>query len=100
MTFRYSRGADPENSAYWVDGQLAFSPTSRWRLNYSRHYDLKEQEVASQEYAIHRDLHCWEAQFVRRYYEGEWQHYFRINVKALPEIQAESGEKYLHRTVR
>jgi len=100
VTFRYSRGADPDDATYWFDGSVDFSPTPRWRLNYRVHYDLREQEVASQEWAVHRDLHCWEAQFVRRYYDGEWQYYFRINVKALPEIQAESGRTYLQRSVR
>jgi len=100
MTFRYSRGASSANQSYWVDGSLAFSPTSKWRFNYSVHYDLEQQEVASQEYTIYRDLHCWEAQFTRRYYNEEWQYYFRINVKALEELQAETGERYLSRGIR
>ncbi len=100
LTYRYSRGADPNLSTYWLDGDVALSLTPNWRINYSLHYDIKEQQVASQEYTIHRDLHCWEAQFTRRYYDGEWEYYFRINVKALPEIQAESGGKHLRRSVR
>lgn len=100
LAFRYSRGADPDNASYWVDGGVAFSPSRHWRLNYAVHYDLKESEVASQEYTIYRDLHCWEAQLTRRYYDGEWQYYFRISVKALPEIQAESGRKFLSRSIR
>mgnify|MGYP001815026780 CR=1 FL=1 len=87
LDFRYSRGADSDNASYWADARLAFSPARHWRINYAVHYDIKEAEVASQEYTIYRDLHCWEAQLTRRYYEGEWQYYFRINVKALPEIQ-------------
>ncbi len=59
-----------------------------------------EAEIASQEYAIYRDMHCWEARFVGRYYDDEWQYYFRINVKALPEIQGESGVKSLSRSIR
>ncbi|MCK4680495.1 hypothetical protein KAT82_05180 [bacterium] len=100
LTFRYSRGADPANASYWVDGGLAFSPSKRWRLNYSLHYDLDEGEVASQEYTIYRDLHCWEARFTQRYFEGEWQYYFRINVKMLPEIKAEAGKRFIQRSVR
>ncbi len=99
-TFRYSRGEDPGDATYWLDGSLALSLTANWRVNYSLHYDLSEGEVASQEYAIYRDMHCWEARFVGRYYDDEWQYYFRINVKALPEIQAESGTKSVSRSVR
>ncbi len=99
-TFRYSRGEDPGEARYWLDGRLAFSLTDNWRVNYSLHYDLSEQEVASQEYALYRDMHCWEARFVGRYYDEEWQYYFRINIKALPEIQAESGAKSLSRSIQ
>jgi lipopolysaccharide assembly outer membrane protein LptD (OstA) len=100
VTFRYARGANRDDETYWADGTAALSLTAGWRINWSVHYDLKEKEVASQEYVIHRDLHCWEAEFVRRYYAGEWEYYFRINVKALPDIQLEAGSKSLYRTVR
>ena len=100
LTFRYSRGSQPSNSTYWLDGSVALSLTPNWRVNYSVHYDIKEGEVASQEYTIYRDLHCWEAQFTRRYYDDEWQYYFRVNVKSLPEIQAEQGAKHLRGGVR
>jgi len=53
----------------------ALSLTTKWRVNWSAHYDLEAQEIASQEYVIHRDLHCWEAQLVGRYYAEEWQYY-------------------------
>ncbi len=100
VTFRYSRGANSETASYWTEGSFAFSLTDNWRLNYGIHYDLAEQEVSSQEYTIYRDMHCWEAQFTSRYYEGEWQMYFQINVKELPEIQFERGERFLRRSVR
>lgn len=100
VTFRYARGADPDDATYWADGTAALSLARGWRINWSFHYDIREREVASQEYVIHRDLHCWEAEFVRRYYAGEWEYYFRINVKALPDIQLETGSKSLYRTVR
>ncbi|MBM3306794.1 MAG: hypothetical protein FJY74_00480 [Candidatus Eisenbacteria bacterium] len=99
LAFRYSRGAAPGNETYWADATVALSPTAKWRVNWTVHYDLREREVASQEYVIHRDLHCWEAQFVRRYYAGEWQYYFRINIKALPDVQLETGRKTIYRRV-
>ncbi len=99
-TFRYSRGSDPRNATYWVDLKLALSLTANWRVNYKIHYDLSGEEVASQEYAVYRDMHCWEARFVSRYYNDEWEYYFRISIKALPEIQGEAGSKHLNRTIR
>ncbi len=99
-TFRYSRGSDPTDATYWLDLNLAFSLTANWRVNYKIHYDLSGSEVASQEYAVYRDMHCWEARFVSRYYNDEWESYFRISIKALPEIQGEAGSKHLNRTIR
>ncbi len=99
LTFRYSRGSDPGNANYWTEGAVAFSLTRKWRVNYGIQYDLDDQEIASQEFTVYRDLHCWEAQFTGRYFEEEWRYYFRINVKALPEIQYERGDRYLQRRV-
>ncbi len=99
-TFRYSRGSDPSDATYWIDLKLALSLTAHWRVNYKIHYDLSGEEVASQEYAVYRDLHCWEARFVSRYYNEEWEYYFRISIKALPEIQGEAGSRHLDRTIR
>jgi len=100
VSFRYARGADSDDATYWVDGRLALSLTTKWRVNWSAHYDLEAQEIASQEYVIHRDLHCWEAQLVGRYYAEEWQYYLRINVKALPDIQVDRGVRSLNREVQ
>ncbi len=100
VTFRYSRGSDPGNVNYWTEGAVAFSLTRKWRVNYGIQYDLDDREIASQEFTIFRDLHCWEAQFTGRYFEEEWRYYFRINVKALPEIQYERGDRYLQRRVK
>lgn len=100
LTFRHSRGATSEDVSSWGDARVALSLTPHWRINWSIHYDIQAAQVASQEYTIYRDLHCWEAQFTRRYYDGEWQYYFRIDIKAVPEIQAEAGQKYIGREVR
>jgi lipopolysaccharide export system protein LptA len=98
--FRYTRGRDPSSASYWADLGVNLSLTKGWRLNYSVNVDLKEEEITSQEYVLYRDLHCWEAQLVRRFARGTWEYYFRINIKALPEIQAERGEKWLQRSPR
>jgi lipopolysaccharide assembly outer membrane protein LptD (OstA) len=97
---RYTRGRDPSSASYWADAAVNFSLTKGWRINYSVNVDLKETEITSQQYMLYRDLHCWEAQLVRRFARGTWEYYFRINIKALPEIQAERGEKWLQRSPR
>jgi hypothetical protein len=95
--FRYTKAFDGGDDSYWLDFQAGLNLTTNWRLEYSGRFDLSGEETAYQEYSIYRDLHCWEASFVRRYSGGEWQYYFRINIKAHPEIYTERGLRALSR---
>ena len=54
-------------------------------------YDIVKQEMADQTIEIYRNLHCWEGRITwipSGFREG---FYFRINIKALPEIKLEKG---------
>jgi hypothetical protein len=62
-----------------------------WRIEYGAHYDLKNREVVSQNFSLYRDLHCWEAVFLRRFSGQRWEYYFKINIKAHKEIYIERG---------
>ncbi|MFH1314125.1 MAG: putative LPS assembly protein LptD [Candidatus Eisenbacteria bacterium] len=95
--FRYTKAYNGGDDNYWLDFQAGFSFTTNWRVEYSGRFDLSGKETVHQEYSIYRDLHCWEARFVRRYSAGEWQYYFRINIKAHPEIYTERGLRTLYR---
>jgi hypothetical protein len=66
-------------------------------VEYGGRFDLSGRQTVYQEYSIYRDLHCWEAQFVRRYSDDGWEYYVRINIKAHPEIYAERGLRALYR---
>lgn len=94
---RYSKDYKGGQDKYWLDLTMGFSLTTNLRVEYSGRFDLSNRETAYQEYSIYRDLHCWEAQFVRRYSGGSWQYYFRINIKAHPEIYTERGLRALYR---
>jgi hypothetical protein len=49
-----------------------------------------------QEYSITRDLHCWRAQFVRRFSATEAaEYYFRISIVQMPELYVERGSRGL-----
>lgn len=95
--FRYTKTFDGGDDSYWLDFQTGFSFTTNWRVEYSGRFDLSGKETTYQEYSIYRDLHCWEARFVRRYSAGYWQYYFRINIKVHPEIYTERGLRALYR---
>jgi hypothetical protein len=95
--FRYTKAFDHGDDSYWLDFSTGFNLTTKWRLEYSGRFDLSGEETVYQEYSIYRDLHCWEARFVRRYSADQWQYYFRINIKAHPEIYTERGLRSLYR---
>jgi len=95
--FRYTRAYDSGRDSYWLDLTAGFNLSTNWRIEYSGRFDLANRQTAYQEYSIYRDLHCWEAQFVRRYSGSEWQYYFRISIKAHPEVYTERGLRALYR---
>jgi lipopolysaccharide assembly outer membrane protein LptD (OstA) len=97
LMYRFTKDFDGGDDTYWMELAAGLNLTRNWRVDYSGRFNLSENEVAYQEYSVYRDLHCWEARFVRRYSAEEWQYYFRINIKAHPEIYAERGLRALSR---
>ncbi len=54
--------------------------TKNWKISWSAVFDVKNRKIASQNFSIYRDLHCWEMSF-------NWQpeigyYFFQINIKA------------------
>jgi hypothetical protein len=98
LIYRYTKAFDGGEDSYWLDVQTGFNLTSNWRVDYSGRFNLSEKETAYQEFSLYRDLHCWEARFVRRESQGAWQYYFRVNIKVHPEIYAERGLRALFRS--
>lgn len=93
----YSRGENrtaTESQQLW--GTVRFYPTKHWRVEYSHRYDLKIKGTVSQDYAIYRDLHCWEGNFAAQVSGAQWSYALKINIKAIPDIKAErkkTGQK-------
>ncbi|MFQ6091162.1 MAG: LPS assembly protein LptD [bacterium] len=76
---------------HWFSGRLSFYLTENWKIDYSGRYDLEQKRFAAQRVAFYRDLHCWEAQFVWVPTGGREGYYFKVNIKALPEVKIERG---------
>ena len=98
LTFSYTldKSRDPSHPTrrYYVDISGAeVKLTRNWRIGYRAHYDLKENIVTSHQFTFHRDLHCWEAQFIWVPSGPYKRFYFRINIKAahLRDIKLERG---------
>ena len=73
--------------------------SDKWRIDYSTIYDVEARSLNGQNFGITRDLHCWEMSFSRQVLgtgpNAEWEYYFRIALKAHPELKGESGQKGL-----
>ncbi len=66
-------------------------PTANWSLHYYNQIDLNERRIVAQEWSVTRILHCWQAQFVRRFSGGTADYYFRIGILDRPEIFIDRG---------
>ncbi len=87
---------NPQNPSkrFWINTDLKFNLTKNWRISWQSRFDLMEKAVVSQDFTIHRDLHCWEAQFVWTPVGLYKRFYFRINIKStmLQDIKFEKGQ--------
>lgn len=93
LSFGLNWTREPRALTTRFTGSTNFNVTDKWRLGYSSQVDLNEREIVYQEISLHRNLHCWEAWFTRRYSGGSWESYFRIAARLLPEIKYEKGSR-------
>ena len=49
-----------------------------WSLEYNAYYDALNENFINQSYTLRRDLHCWEAVFVRHISDVDSGFYFKI----------------------
>ncbi len=89
ISHSYSRGKSRSSESSTLNLSAALAPTSKWRVNYSIYYDLRDRDVRSQSFSVYRDLHCWQMKLDRRISGRTSQYYFRISVKDLPDVQYE-----------
>jgi hypothetical protein len=66
-------------------------PTPNWSIHYFNQVDLNERRIVAQEWTVIRTLHCWQAQFVRRFSGGTADYYFKIGILDRPEIFIDRG---------
>ena len=99
LAYSYAAGRDVFN--HWTPSQtLNLFGTGNiargWRIQYQGSADLTHGGLLAQEYSITRDLHCWRAQFVRRFSATEAaEYYFRISIVQQPELYVERGSRGL-----
>jgi len=90
LSHRYSQVRGGAKT-HWVTASLRLPLTRRWLLSYQNRYDFSEEKITEQTCEFYRDMHCWEGRFTwiaTGFREG---YYFRINIKALPEVKIEKS---------
>jgi hypothetical protein len=74
--FRYSN----------ISGNIAFSPTDKWKFTFSASYDLVNKQVAAPYFTAYRDLKSWEINF--NWYPTGIYRGFKLEIKIkAPELQ-------------
>lgn len=94
MAFSYSKSKFSSARAT-LNMNSGFQLTRNWKFTYSTTFDVENREFLGQNFTVNRNLHCWEMSFSRQKLGDEWQYYFRIGIKAHPEIYTESGRRGL-----
>ena len=93
ITHSYSRGVSRSSELSTANLAASFVPTNRWRVTYSVYYDLNAHDIRSHSLSLYRDLHCWEMRFDQQTSGGNSQYYFRISIKALPDVKYERWQR-------
>ena len=91
---RYSetRGDLSTSITHWLTISSEFSLTDNWKVSFSQNYDIRNKELTERSFSFYRDLHCWEAVFYWIPNGSRKGYYFRIGVKAIPDIKFEKSE--------
>lgn len=85
--YRLGLQDNPDISKLRLTTSLDLTPG--WSLQYSAYYDMLGESFISQSYTLRRDLHCWEAVFVRHISDVDSGFYFKINIVDIPDIKVE-----------
>ena len=81
LNYTYNRRRDPaDRHRFGLSSNASLQLTKNWKISWNAIFDVKNRKIASQNFSIYRDLHCWEMSF-------NWQpeigyYFFQINVKA------------------
>lgn len=95
LSHSYSKGRPGSKADQKMSINLSTNLSPKWQLSYAPFYDLRTKDVISQRFELIRDLHCWEGRFSGWYSGGDWQYFFKINVREYPSLGYEKGKPLL-----
>lgn len=89
LSHHFRKGLEGSDDLSRLRASASVELTPSWSIDYTAYYDLLDESFINQYYTLRRDLHCWEAMFVRHISETDNGFYFRINITDLPDIKIE-----------
>jgi len=92
FSFSKLKGFDPSST---LNLGASINLTRSWLITYNASYNVETREIQGQNYTLARDLHCWEMSISRQQLGDRWEFYFRMTLKAHPELYAEQGPRGL-----
>ncbi len=89
LSHYYRHGLNDTESISKLRFSASLDLTPGWSIEYSAYYDAMNEDFINQSYTLRRNLHCWEAVFVRHISDVDSGFYFKINIVDIPDIKIE-----------
>jgi hypothetical protein len=89
INYQYYHSFSPKEQS--IEGGLWVKLTTNWTFEISRRYDFLKKELIGESFGIYRNIHCWQAVFSFTRHGERWYYDFKLNLKAIPEIEVGKG---------
>ncbi len=91
----YSKPLDKEIITHAINFSGDFNITKKWKIGFTLNYDIQNNQIATSQISLYRDLHCWDMAFQVIPFGIRQSYMFTIKVKSallqMLKLQRQSG---------
>lgn len=91
----YSKPLDKEIITHAINFSGDFNITKKWKVGFTLNYDIQNNQIATSQISLYRDLHCWDMSFQVIPFGIRQSYMFTIKVKSallqMLKLQRQSG---------
>jgi lipopolysaccharide assembly outer membrane protein LptD (OstA) len=91
----YSKPLDKEIITHAINLSGDFNITGKWKIGFTLNYDIQNNQIATSQVSLYRDLHCWDMSFQIIPFGIRQSYMFTIKVKSallqMLKLQRQSG---------
>lgn len=91
----YSKPLDKEIITHAINLSGDFNITPKWKIGFTLNYDIQNNQIATSQISLYRDLHCWDMSFQIIPFGIRQSYMFTIKVKSallqMLKLQRQSG---------